>query len=67
MQRSPDPGYGLQVPFVLQGLIAQRGHMLRLTAFVPKEGVAEEEAVRQVIAGYEPFLKALDEYLASHT
>jgi hypothetical protein len=53
----------LDLPYVLQVLIAQPGFFVRYTAVAADRTIPEEEAMQRVGATYDPFLKALDDFI----
>lgn len=56
----------VDLPYVLQELIGQRGYFLQFTAIAADHTLPEEEAMKRVGLTYESFLKALDDFIASN-
>ena len=56
----------VDLPYVLQELIGQRGYFLQFTAMAADHTLPEEEAMKRVGLTYESFLKALDDFIASN-
>ncbi len=52
------------IPYVLQGLIAQQGYLVRFTALSVDSSLSEEETLRRVGLMHDQFAPELDQFLA---
>lgn len=56
----------IHLPYVLEGLIGQRGYLVRFTVIAANPGLSDKEATARVTDVYEPFVTALDDFMATH-